>query len=141
MANALTEPPFAQNPPVKLNVNAKVLGLVVGIIAVILAVIDLFGLLAVFGLTAICPGCGFPFLWLLGALITLVADIFAAVGGFRMYSGQRQGKDLVIYGLALAVIAQIISLIGTILAYSHYVLGYSAAGGGGGGVPPPYPPP
>src|SRR4030088_3698991 len=50
MANVLTDPPFAANPPIKLNVNAKVLGLVIGILAVIAAVIDLIYLPTVFAL-------------------------------------------------------------------------------------------
>ena len=35
MANILTDPPFAADPPIKLNVPAKTLGLVIGILAII----------------------------------------------------------------------------------------------------------
>jgi hypothetical protein len=126
MANVLTDPPFAADPPVKVNVDAKVVGLVVGIVAVILAVIDLIGLFGALGLTAICAACGFPVLWLLGALVVLVGDIVAAIGGFRMYQMNRQGKEFVIYGLGLAVLGQVVGLIGTILAYRGYALGFGA---------------
>ncbi len=128
MANALTDPPFAANPPVKLNVNAKVLGLVLGIIAVILGVLDLIGMLGAFGLCSGILGgvCGFPLLWVLGSLITLVADVTVAIGGFRMYQDNREGKTWVVYGIALGVVGQVLNLVGTIIAYS----GLSAFGVG-----------
>ncbi|TME45429.1 MAG: hypothetical protein E6I33_02120 [Chloroflexi bacterium] len=119
MANSITDPPFASDPPVKLNVDAKVLGLVLGIIAVVLAVIDLIGMLGAFTLCGgFVRGCGFPILWVLGSIVVLVADVMVAVGGFRMYQGDRSGKNLVIYGIVVAVIAQVVNLIGTIIAYS-----------------------
>src|SRR6266700_3794124 len=105
--NTLLEPGFAKDPPVKLNVNAKIGGLV-----------------AVFGFAG-----GFQALWGLGIIIGLVADIMAAIGGFRMYQLDRSGKPLVIYGVALALIGAVVGLIGNIVAYSGiYAIGYSAAG-------------
>jgi hypothetical protein len=125
MANTLLDPPFAADPPVKFNVNAKILGLVIAILAVIGAVFEglVGGLLSVFGF-----GGGFQAIWLLGVLVGLVADILAAVGGFRMYSGDRAGKPLVIYALALGLLGAIVGLIGNLVAYSGYLLGYSAGG-------------
>ena len=50
MANILTDPPFAADPPIKLNVPAKTLGLVIGILAIIGIIIDLIALPVVFAL-------------------------------------------------------------------------------------------
>lgn len=129
MANVLTDPPFAADPPVKLNVNAKIIGLVVGIVLAVLGVIDLLGMLAVFGfcgLNGVGVSCGLPFLWLLGSIISLGADVIAAWGGFQLYQLNRGGKALVAYGLALAVVGQIVTIAGTIAAYSGTVLGFGA---------------
>ncbi len=126
MPNALTDPGFAANPPVKLNVNARVLGLVIGILAIIGAILNLFagGLFSIFAFAG-----GFAFLWFLGVLIGLVADILAAIGGFRMYNLDRSGKVLVIYGLALSLLGAIVHLIGELIAYSGiYSVLYSPAG-------------
>jgi hypothetical protein len=128
MANILTDPPFAANPPVKLNVNAKILGLVIGILALIGAVFGglIGGLLSLFSLAA----GGFGGIWLIGILIGLVADIIGAIGGFQMYSMNRAGKRLVIYALALAFLGAIVGAIGNIVAYSGiYTLGGYSAGG------------
>ncbi|HKR99605.1 MAG TPA: hypothetical protein VJU79_08835 [Candidatus Dormibacteraeota bacterium] len=124
MANALTDPPFAADPPVKLNVNARILGLVIGILAAIQAIFTLFvgGLLSVFTF-----GIGSAFIWLLGVLIALVAEILAAVGGFQMYNLNRRGKDYVIYALAIGLGGAIVVLIGQLIAYSGLLL-YSAGG-------------
>ncbi len=126
MPNALTDPPFAANPPVKINVNARILGLVIAILAIIGAILNLFagGLFSIFAFAG-----GFAFLWFLGVLIGLVADIFAAIGGFRMYNLDRSGKQFVIYGLALAVLGAVVHLIGELIAYSGiYSVLYSPAG-------------
>jgi len=134
MPNVLTDPPFATDPPVKMNVDAKILGLVIGIIAVIFAVFGLIGLIAVFGACTIAgvtiSGCGFPILWLLGSIVVLAAEIAAAVGGFRMYQLNREGKNLVIYGLALGAVGALLFLVGQIIFYS----GYAGLGGGYGGA-------
>lgn len=125
MANMLTDPAFAANPPVKLNVPAKTLGLVIAILAVIGAVFG--GLIGgLFSLFALAAG-GFGGIWLIGILVGLVADIMAAIGGFQMYGGNRAGKNLVIYALALAFAGAVVTAIGNLIAYSG-VLGYGAGG-------------
>jgi len=178
MANALIDPPFAADPPVKLNVNAKILGLVIGILALIGAILALVALPVVFALNnavndtcralglSNCGTTGIFGLALIGVLVALGAAIIEAIGGFRMYQGDRQGKEWVIYGLALGLIGGILEIIGyggiggfifnLIIAFVIYYLvvisrfpgeaplapstggGY---GGGGYGSPPPPPPP
>ena len=69
--NALLNPPFANDPPVKLNVNAKTLGLVLTVLGVIGILLQLLGLIAIFGLCSgyAFGGCGLPIIWLLGDLV------------------------------------------------------------------------
>ncbi len=127
MANALTEPPFAANPPVKVNINAKTLGLVLMILGIIGLIFAIIGLLTIFGF---CGGfgvglCGFPIIWLLGDLVGLAGLVIGTIGAYRMYQGLRQGKDWVIYGLALGLLGALIGLIGNIMAYSG-LLGFGA---------------
>jgi hypothetical protein len=127
MANILTDPPFAADPPIKLNVPAKTLGLVIGILAIIGIIIDLIALPVVFALTSVssdastlcrevggtdCGTSGIFFLALIGVLIGLVGSVLYAFGGFRMYQLNRSGKDLVIYGLAVNVVGGIFGIIG-----------------------------
>jgi hypothetical protein len=129
MANVLTDPPFAADPPIKLNVPAKTLGLVIGILAIIGIIIDLIALPVVFALNNAvndantfcrevsgtnCGGTtsGIFGLALIGVLIGLVGSILYAFGGFRMYQLNRSGKDLVIYGLVVNLIGGIFAIIG-----------------------------
>jgi hypothetical protein len=119
MANILTDPPFAADPPIKLNIPAKTLGLVAGILGIIGLVFGLIALPAVFALNSVCVafdniGCntGIFGLAIIGVIIALVGSALYAFGGFRMYQGNRQGKDLVIYGLAVNVIGGILEGVG-----------------------------
>jgi hypothetical protein len=126
MANMLTDPKFAANPPVKLNIDAKILGLVIAILAVIGAIFTLFlgGLLTLIGFVG-----GVAPIWLLGTLIALAAEVLAAIGGFQMYQLNRRGKILVIYALALGLLGAVLVVIGQIMAYSGFgYLGYGAGG-------------
>ena len=123
MPNILTDPPFAADPPLKMNVNAKILGLVIGILAVIGLVIALVALPAVFALNnavstlcgslgVSCGTSGIFFLALLGVIISIVGDLLYAIGGFQMYNLNRAGKDKVIYGLAVNVVGGILQIVG-----------------------------
>jgi hypothetical protein len=110
--DTLVNPPFANDPPVKLNLDAKVVGLVVGILGALGALLSFFGLIGLLGVTAAAAFAGIFFLALIGLLVNLVADVMCAIGGWRMYQGDASGKRLVIYGLAIAFVAEIILAIG-----------------------------
>lgn len=124
MANVLTDPPFAADPPIKFNVNAKILGLVIGILAIIGLVLSIIALPIVFALTSTvsnlctqvggvnCGTTGIFALALVGVLLSIVGDILYAIGGFQMYNMNAAGKAKVIYGLALNVVGGIIQIIG-----------------------------
>src|ERR1700681_496100 len=98
MANMLTDPPFAADPPIKLNVPAKTLGLVIGILAIIGIILDLIALPVVFALNNVCTLSGINCttgifgLAIISVLIGLVGSVLYAFGGFKMYQLDRSGK-------------------------------------------------
>lgn len=123
--NPLVSPPFAGSPPVKLNVNASILGLVLAILAGVGFLLSLFagGLVAIISFAG-----GLSPIWLLGALVALVAEALGTAGGLLMFRGNRQGKELVIYGLSLAALGAVVTLVGEVIAYSGSIYAFSAAG-------------
>jgi hypothetical protein len=111
--DTLVNPPFAKDPPVKLNLDAKVVGLVVAILAGIGALFALLGLLALLGASAAAMAfAGIFFIAFIGVIVSGVADVIALVGGWQMYKGNESGKRLAIYGLAIAFAAEVIWMIG-----------------------------
>jgi hypothetical protein len=122
MANILTDPPFAADPPIKVNIPAKTVGIVAAILGILgLIFFGLFGLFAAFALTTLSTVCdGLPncntggifFLALVGVIVTLVGSLLYLIGGFQMYNLNRAGKNLVIYGLALGLVGGLLELIG-----------------------------
>jgi hypothetical protein len=110
--DTLVNPPFANNPPVKLNLDAKVVGLVVAILGGLGALFVFLALLSLLGFGAALSAAGIFFIALIGVILNLVADVMAAIGGWQMYQGNESGKRLAIYGLAIAFVAEIIQMIG-----------------------------
>lgn len=111
--DTLVNPPFANDPPVKLNLDAKVVGLVVAILAGIGALFALLGLLALLGASAAATAfAGIFFLAFIGVIVSGVADVIALVGGWQMYKGNESGKRLAIYGLAISFVAEVIWMFG-----------------------------
>jgi len=179
MANILTDPPFAADPPIKLNIPAKTVGLIAGILGIIGVIfLGLFGLIAALALTTVSTACnnlnslgvatncgtaGIFFLALIGVIAGAVAAVLYLIGGFQMYNLNRNGKNLVIYGLALGLIGGLLELIGGLGAGSFvfdliwFVVGWyivvisrwpgdaplvaTSLPPGGYGSPPPPPPP
>jgi hypothetical protein len=112
----LLNPPFAKDPPVKLNVPAKTLGLIYAILGGIAALFGLFGLLALLGLSGVATLTGFGGFWLLlvlGSLVSEAGTALAAWGGYRMYQGDRTAKKPVVLGLAISVIGGLITALGS----------------------------
>lgn len=122
--NILVKPPFVNDPPVKVNVNASVFGLVIAILGGIGA---LFSLLGLFALFSICNGyfasaCGFPVFSLLGELCSIAGLSLGIWGGWQLYKLQERGRALIIYGMALGLIGSLVYAIG----YSGYFAGAGA---------------
>ena len=79
MANILTDPPFAADPPIKVNIPAKTVGIVAAILGILeLIFFGLFGLFAAFALTTLATVCdgltncntgGIFFLALVGVIV------------------------------------------------------------------------
>ncbi|MGH2450932.1 MAG: hypothetical protein ACRDGE_06640 [Candidatus Limnocylindria bacterium] len=158
----LLDPPFAADPPVKLNINAKILGLILAILAGISALFGIFGAFALLGLSALAAAVGaFLFVALIGVIIGVIGTVITAWGGYQMYQEKREGKTLVIYGLVLNVVGGLVAalggsgdfvgwLIGALIAFVVYYLviisrfpgepalvtsGPGAAGGSGPSAP------
>ncbi len=113
--NTLVNPPFAQDPPIKLNVDAKVLGAVVALLSVLAILLGLAALPALLGVGAFLAPfgfAGFVQLIFIGVIVGLVANVMSLIGGWQMYQGKVEGKRLVIYGLAVWFLGEILSGIG-----------------------------
>lgn len=98
-----------KDPPLKLDIPAKTLGLILAILGGIATLFGLFGLL---GVSAFAAVTGFGGLFVVGTLIGLVGNALTAWGGYRMYQGDRDGKRLVIYGLVASAIGSLIAALG-----------------------------
>jgi hypothetical protein len=112
----LLNPSFAKDPPVKINVPAKTLGIVYAVLAAIGAFFGLLGILGLIGLTAVGTAVGAfaGLLWLavLGLIVSEVGSVLVAWGGYQMYQLKRDGKRIVVYGLVLSVVGGLISSLG-----------------------------
>lgn len=100
--DTLLDPPFAKDPPVKLDIPAKTLGLVYAILGGIATAFGLFGLTA---LAAVVGGG----LLVIGTLISLIGTALSAWGGYQMYQEDRGGKKIAIYGLALNAVGALVA--------------------------------
>lgn len=114
--NTLVNPPFAQNPPVRINIDSKILGIIIAILsglAILFGLGGLFALLGVGALLAVNAGLAslLP-LAFIGLLVGLVSEVMSLMGGWQMYQGNAEGKRLVIYGLAVGFLAEIVYGIG-----------------------------
>ncbi len=113
--NILLNPPFAQDPPVKLDVNAKILGIIIAGLSALGILGALTALAALLGVGAILAAAGVGGILALayvGVLVGGAADVMSLVGGWRMYQGNVEGKRLVIYALALGFLGQIVTGVG-----------------------------
>ena len=105
----LLNPSFAKDPPVKLDIPAKTLGLVCAILAGISA---FFGVIGLLGVSALAAVAGIGPLFFVGTLINVIGSALVAWGGYRMYQGDRDGKRLVIYGLVASALGSLLAAIG-----------------------------
>lgn len=105
----LLDPGFAKDPPVKLDIPAKTLGLVLAILG---AIGTVFGVLGVMGVTAFAAAVGGGLL-VVGTLVSLVGTALGAWGGYQMYQEDRRGKRFVVYGLILSVVGGLLAALAT----------------------------
>ncbi|MEX2046755.1 MAG: hypothetical protein WEE03_06290 [Chloroflexota bacterium] len=107
----LLNPSFLKDPPVKLDIPAKTLGLVCAILA---GISTFFGVIGLLGVSALAAAAGTGALFLVGTVINLVGSALVAWGGYRMYQSDRDGKRLVIYGLVASAIGSLIAALGNL---------------------------
>ncbi len=150
LRTSLLNPPFAQDPPVKLNVNAKTLGLVIAVLAALGLLLEVVGLLGVLSLGFAYAAAGFAgiaFLAIVGLLVDLAAVVLSLVGGWRMWNGLASGKPLVIYGLAIGFVGEIVvgvgygslgnAVVGLLVLFAVYYLVVISRFPTAGAAPPP----
>ncbi len=114
MLESLLAPPFAADPPVKLNVPAKTLGLILAILGAIGALFGILGVFALLGVSALAAAYGGIFLLaVIGAIIGEIGTVIGAWGGYQMYQEKREGKKLAIYGILISVVGSLIGAIGS----------------------------
>ena len=107
----LLNPSFAKNPPVKLDIPAKTLGLVCAILA---GISTFFGVIALLGVSALTAVAGTGAVFLVGTVVNVIGSALVAWGGYKMYQGDRDGKRLVIYGLVASAIGSLIAALGNL---------------------------
>lgn len=113
MIETLLTPPFAADPPIKLNVPAKTLGLILAILGAISALFGILGVFALLGLSAIAAAFGGIFLLaIIGVIVSEIGAIVGAWGGYQMYQGKPDGKRLAIYGVLINVVGSLVATIG-----------------------------
>lgn len=126
MPNSLTDPRFAADPPIKIPVDARVLGLVIGILSIVGAIawliVSAAGLFVVGSVNPYCSGfapsganCGTSGIFalgLIGFIVVVAGYLLSALGGFRMFAMIRTAKRQAIYGLVPEVVGGILAVIG-----------------------------
>lgn len=113
MLDRLLAPSFAADPPVKLNVPAKTLGLILAILGAIGSFFGILGVFALLGLSAIAAAYGGIFvLAVVGVIISLIGTVVGTWGGYQMYQEKREGKKTAIYGLVINTAGSLVAAIG-----------------------------
>ena len=109
------------NPPVKVNISAKIIGIVAAVLGALGILGSLFAIPAVMligtattvlGVTAGVHS-GVLVLALIGLVLGLIADIIWTIGGYQMYQEKPEGKSMLVVALALNVVTSLIYDIGT----------------------------
>ena len=106
----LLNPSFMKDPPVKLDIPAKTLGIVCAILA---GISTFFGVIGLLGVSALATVAGTGALFMVGSVINVLGSALLAWGGYKMYQGDRDGKRLAIYGLAASAIGSLIVAVGS----------------------------
>jgi hypothetical protein len=111
------------NPPLKVNVNAKTIGLVAAILGAIGLLLYLFLIPATLAIgtamtvlgTAI-PGTVHPgilIVALVGLVIALISEILWTWGGWKMYNEDAEGRKMVVASLGISIVGSIVYNIGS----------------------------
>ena len=104
---ALVNPPFASDPPIKISLDARIIGLVIAVLSALVGLLVLLTLLALLGIGYQASYGSIFILDLVDVLLNLLADALGLIGGIQMLRGNAAGRRLVVYGLALAFVMQV----------------------------------
>jgi hypothetical protein len=105
--DALVNPPFATDPPFKISIDARIIGLVIAILSALVGLLVFLTLLALLGVGYQSSYGSLYVLDLVDVVLNLIADALGLIGGIQMLRGNPGGRRLVVYGLALAFIIQV----------------------------------
>jgi hypothetical protein len=128
LLDTLAYPPFAANPPAK--VDGKIVGLVAAILSALGLLFGLLALLAVLTLGPVATAAGVHYVvWLalIGLLVALVAGVMTLLGGWQMYQANAAGKRLLVGGLALSFLGNLVYGLGSSLGGVLFTLLVTAA--------------
>jgi len=94
----LTNPPFAANPPVKFNLSASTLGIILFVLSILGAIF--IGLSALGTLFLLAYGF-LSIINVLGMAVGVFGQVVLALGSWKMYKNDASGKQMAIMGLAV----------------------------------------
>jgi hypothetical protein len=108
----LYNPPFMANPPLKFNVPAKWVGLVVLILSALGLLGNLLSTLLGTVIGAIGSIGGNPFLLLLAvsAIVGIIGNVYGIMGGWKMFQENPAGRNQAITGYAIGIGAGLIGV-------------------------------
>jgi hypothetical protein len=109
--DVLLNPSWAKDPPVKLDIPAKTLGLIYAILG---AIGTLFGVISLLGVSVLAAVANTGALYVVGSFVGLIGEALMAWGGYQMYQGVRDGKRLVIYGLVANAVGSLVAALGNL---------------------------
>ena len=127
--NALVRPPFAARPPIQLDLDARLLGLVLTVLGIVAAVVSL---LYVVGVSNLCNGlvlCSVPTVNVAGTVLLTAGWVVMTVGVVMMLTRTGQGRAVAVYGLVLAAAGDVVSLVGNIVFVGANSLYYRLGAG------------
>ncbi len=127
--NGLVRPPFAARPPIRLNLDARLLGLVLTILGIIATVVSL---LYVLGVSSLCNGlvlCSFPTVNVAGTVLLTAGWAVMTVGVVMMLTLTGGGRALAVYGVVAAALGDVVSLVGNIVFVGANSLYYRLGAG------------
>lgn len=124
MLDSLLNPSFAADPPVKINIPAKTLGLVLAILGAIGAFFGILGVFALLGLSALSAVYGGIFLLaVIGVIVGEIGTVVGAWGGYQMYQGKPEGKKFAIFGVLINVVGSLIAAVGGSGGFVGWIFG------------------
>jgi hypothetical protein len=113
---SLLHPPFQSDPPIKLNISAKVLGLIYAVLAGIASVLTILQFPSFFRVGGLVP------VVIIAEATSVVGMAMITLGGYQMYRTNKRGKEIAIEGMTLYVFSQVVAVLGQLLFISYPIV-------------------